>query len=233
MFIFIYLCLAVLVFVAASPQASHCGGFSCCKVRALGCVGFINCGSQALERGLNNCGTQASLLRGVWNLPGSGIEPVSPALAGRFFTTELPGKPPETSFLLSFPKFVDWPGNRMARSKDLSLSRMETAFRCGGHSVQQGCLSPSLLRPGKVIPPNRASWRPPSAPPRHEVLLRMVQGLLFSVSCTWMMMFLSPPSGGRLNTSGNDEGPSEMRQWQIHLWLSSLHLPTFLPKGDE
>ena len=27
------------------------------------------------------------------NLPGSGIEPVSPALAGRLFTTELPGKP--------------------------------------------------------------------------------------------------------------------------------------------
>ena len=27
------------------------------------------------------------------NLPDSGIEPVSPALAGRFFTTKLPGKP--------------------------------------------------------------------------------------------------------------------------------------------
>ena len=27
------------------------------------------------------------------DLPGSGIEPVSPALAGGFFTTETPGKP--------------------------------------------------------------------------------------------------------------------------------------------
>ena len=27
------------------------------------------------------------------DLPNSGIEPTSPALAGRFFTTELPGKP--------------------------------------------------------------------------------------------------------------------------------------------
>ena len=34
-----------------------------------------------------------SLSMGMWNLPGSGIEPVSPALAGGFFTTELPGKP--------------------------------------------------------------------------------------------------------------------------------------------
>ena len=29
------------------------------------------------------------------DLPRSGIEPASPALAGRFFTTELPGKPIE------------------------------------------------------------------------------------------------------------------------------------------
>ena len=29
----------------------------------------------------------------MWGLPGPGIELVSPALAGRFFTTESPGKP--------------------------------------------------------------------------------------------------------------------------------------------
>ena len=29
----------------------------------------------------------------TWDLPGSGIEPVSPALAGEFFTAEPPGKP--------------------------------------------------------------------------------------------------------------------------------------------
>ena len=29
------------------------------------------------------------------DLPGPGIKPVSPALAGRFFTTEPPGKPPK------------------------------------------------------------------------------------------------------------------------------------------
>ena len=28
----------------------------------------------------------------MWDLPGSGIEPVPPALAGEFFTTEPPGK---------------------------------------------------------------------------------------------------------------------------------------------
>jgi len=29
----------------------------------------------------------------MWDLPGSGIEPVASALAGGFFTTEPPGKP--------------------------------------------------------------------------------------------------------------------------------------------
>jgi len=29
----------------------------------------------------------------MWDLPGSGIEPISPALAGGFFTTEPPRKP--------------------------------------------------------------------------------------------------------------------------------------------
>ena len=29
----------------------------------------------------------------MWDLPGPGIEPVSPVLEGEFFTTEPPGKP--------------------------------------------------------------------------------------------------------------------------------------------
>ena len=42
---------------------------------------------------LSNCGSQAHLLRGMWHLPRPGLEPVSPALAGRFSTTAPPGKP--------------------------------------------------------------------------------------------------------------------------------------------
>ena len=30
---------------------------------------------------------------GMWHLPGPGVKPVSPALAGGLFTTEPPGKP--------------------------------------------------------------------------------------------------------------------------------------------
>ena len=79
--------------------ASHCGGFSCSGARALGTQASVaaahglSCGSWALEYRLNSCGTQAELLSCMWDLPGWGTESVSPALAGRFFTTEPPGKP--------------------------------------------------------------------------------------------------------------------------------------------
>ena len=47
---------------------------------------------------LSNCGSRAHLLRGMWDLPRPGLEPVSPALAGRFSTTAPPGQPPFSSF---------------------------------------------------------------------------------------------------------------------------------------
>ena len=56
-------------------------------------VGFSSCGTRALERRLSSCGTRGLLLHGMWDLPGPGLEPVSPALAGGFLTTVPPGKP--------------------------------------------------------------------------------------------------------------------------------------------
>ena len=44
-------------------------------------------------RRLSNHGSRAQLLCGMWDLPRPGLEPVSPALAGRFSTTAPPGKP--------------------------------------------------------------------------------------------------------------------------------------------
>ena len=44
-------------------------------------------------RRLSNCGSRAQVLRGMWDLPRPGLEPASPALAGRFSTTAPPGKP--------------------------------------------------------------------------------------------------------------------------------------------
>ena len=89
-------------------QASHCGGLSCCRAQALGARASVvvtcrlsSCGSQALEHRLSSCGARAQSLRGMWDLPGPGPEPVSPALAGGLLTTAPPGKSLPLCFRLS------------------------------------------------------------------------------------------------------------------------------------
>ena len=59
--------------------------------QALGHTGFGSCSSWSLEHRLSSCGTQAQLLRSMWDLPKSRIESMSLTLAGRLFTTEPPG----------------------------------------------------------------------------------------------------------------------------------------------
>ena len=85
---------------SCNAQASHCSGFSWCRAQGLGRAGFSSCstqlssrGSQALDHRVNSCGPWAELLCSTWDLPGSGIEPMFPAVAGGFFTTESPGQP--------------------------------------------------------------------------------------------------------------------------------------------
>ena len=53
-------------------------------------------------RRLSSCGSRAQLLRGMWDLPRPGLEPASPALAGRFSTTAPPGKPQMHSYSILF-----------------------------------------------------------------------------------------------------------------------------------
>ena len=65
---------------------------------------------------LSSCGSRAQLLRGMWDLPRPGLEPVSPALAGRFSATAPPGKPSRyvlsgtlgcsQSFIFFFPTYA-------------------------------------------------------------------------------------------------------------------------------
>ena len=101
--------------LCCSAQASHCGGFSCCRARALGvrtsvvvAHGLSSCGSRALERRLSSCGTRAQLLCSMWNLPGPGLEPMSPALAGGFLTIVPPRKPQEIDFAHFISRILLW-----------------------------------------------------------------------------------------------------------------------------
>ena len=89
------MCFSLVVsrgYSGCGVQTSHWRGLSCWGAQALGCPGFGSWGSQALEHRLSSCGSWAYLLLGTWDLPGSGVGPMSPVLAGRFLSTASLGK---------------------------------------------------------------------------------------------------------------------------------------------
>ena len=61
-------------------------------------------------RRLSHCGSRAQLFHGMWDLPRPGLEPVSPALAGRFSTTAPTGKPCREVFAMLRVKHSQRPG---------------------------------------------------------------------------------------------------------------------------
>ena len=80
-----------LVAASGGHSSSRCAGLSLSRPVVLG--------HRLQTRRLSSCGSRAQLLCGMWDPPRSGLEPVSPALAGRFSTTAPPGKPPKRCFL--------------------------------------------------------------------------------------------------------------------------------------
>ena len=68
-----------LLIVVASPVAKQ-------RLRGAGALGVVACG-------FISCGAQVLVLHGMWDLPRPGIKPMSPALAGRFFSMEPRKKP--------------------------------------------------------------------------------------------------------------------------------------------
>ena len=89
-------------------------------------------------RRLSNCGAPAQPLRGMWDLPRPGLEPVSPALAGGFSTTAPLGKP-LIYFLKFIYLFIYWLSWVFVAAHRLSLvvaSRGYSSLRCVGFSLQ-------------------------------------------------------------------------------------------------
>ena len=99
--LFIYLFLAVLDLRLCARAFCSCGerGPLFIAVRGpLTIVVSLVAEHRLQTRRLSSCGSRAQLLRGTWNLPRPGLEPVSPSLAGRFSTTAPPGKPEKEHF---------------------------------------------------------------------------------------------------------------------------------------
>ena len=96
-FYFTYLFMAVLGLRFCARAFSSCGkrGPLFIAVRGPLTIAVSPVAEHRLQtRRLSNCGSWAQLLRGMWDPPRPGLEPVSPALAGRLSTTVPPGKPP-------------------------------------------------------------------------------------------------------------------------------------------
>ena len=96
--LFIYLFLAVLGLRFCARAFSSCGKWGPLFITVRGPLTIA--ASLVVEHRLqthrlSNCGSRAQPLCGMWDLPRPGLEPVSPALAGRFSTTAPPGKPPD------------------------------------------------------------------------------------------------------------------------------------------
>ena len=77
----------------AFPSCGKQGPLFIAVHRPLTIAAFLVAEHRLQTRRLSNCGSRAQLLRGMWDLPRPGLEPVFPALAGIFSTTAPPGKP--------------------------------------------------------------------------------------------------------------------------------------------
>ena len=94
--IFIYLFIAVLGLRFCARAFSSCGKWGPLFIAVRGpltIVASLVAEHRLQTRRLSNCGSRAQLLRGMWDPPRPGLEPMSPASAGRFSTTAPPGKP--------------------------------------------------------------------------------------------------------------------------------------------
>ena len=91
-----------LVVASGGHSSSRCGGHSSSRCAGLPPSRPLVAEHRLQTRRLSNCGSRAELLHGMWDLPRPGLEPASPALAGRLSTTAPPGKPCMCLFELWF-----------------------------------------------------------------------------------------------------------------------------------
>ena len=103
-YLFIYLFMAVLGLRFCARAFSSCGKWGPLFIavhRPLTIAASTVVEHRLQTRRLSNCGSRAKLLRGMWDLPRPGLEPVSPTLADRFSTTAPPGKPLSLIFFIN------------------------------------------------------------------------------------------------------------------------------------
>ena len=94
---YVWLCW-VFVSVRGPSLVVASGGHSSSRCAGLSLSRPLVAEPRLQTRRLSNCGSRAELLRSTCDLPRPGLEPASPALAGRLSTTAPPGKPEKVVF---------------------------------------------------------------------------------------------------------------------------------------
>ena len=90
----------LLIVVASLTQALGHVSFSSCRLSS--------CGSRAPEHRLSSWSAWTKLSHGMWDCSGSEIQPVSPALEGKFFPVEPLGKPSVFFVLFLLMLYMFW-----------------------------------------------------------------------------------------------------------------------------
>ena len=132
-----YVCMAVLGLRFCTRASSSCGKRGPLFIavrRPLSIAASLVAEHRLQTRRLSNCGARAQLLRGMWDPPRPGLEPVSPALAGRLSTTAPPGKPNLFIFKIYF--WLHWV---FIAARGLALvvaSGVYSSLWCAGFSLQ-------------------------------------------------------------------------------------------------
>ena len=94
--LFIYLFMAVLGLRFCARAFPSCGKWGPLFIAVRGpltIAAFLVAEHRLQTRRISNCGSRAQLLHGTRDPPRPGLEPMSPALAGRLSTAAPPGKP--------------------------------------------------------------------------------------------------------------------------------------------
>ena len=152
-YLFIYLFMAVLGLRFCARAFSSCGeqGPLFIVVRGpLTIVASLVAEHRLQTHRLSSCGSRAQLLRGTWDLPRPGLEPVSPASAGRFSTTAPPGKP-QCCRLFDTEIQILW-SQRMTTWKRKAFGICQPG-RCGG-------MRASVLAKARVVYTQRPAKHP-------------------------------------------------------------------------
>ena len=134
LFFFIYLCIYLYIFgcVGSSVRArafSSCGKQGPLFIAVRGPLTIAAppvVGHRLQTRRLSSCGSRAQPLHSMWDPPRPGLEPVSPALAGRLSTTAPPGKPPGLGLDISGWPFFSLLSPESIKKKNVDLHKIKS-----------------------------------------------------------------------------------------------------------